>query len=82
MEAKLSELDKNGVAQTYCVRNDSKIMLGYTAAVFSYKKCVGAIGVAVLCTREEYEQFEEKENLIKHNIIKSRTEIGKRLKYS
>ena len=82
LEAKLSELDKNGVAQTYCVRNDSNIMIGYAAAVFRYTKCVGAIGVAVLCTREEYEQFEEKENLIKHNIIKSRTEIGKRLKYS
>jgi len=82
LEAKLSELDKNGVVQTYCVRDDGKILLGYASAVFRYTKCVGAIGVAVLCTREEYEQFEEKEKLIKHNIIKARTEIGRRLKYS
>ena len=26
--------------------------------------------------------FDEKEKLIKHNIIKARTEIGRRLKYS
>lgn len=82
LEAKLSELDRNGIAQTYCVRDDGKIMLGYAAAVFRYTKCVGAIGVAVLCTRQEYEQFEEKETLIKHNIIKARVEIGRRLKYS
>lgn len=82
LEAKLSEFDRNGIAQTYCVRDDGKIMLGYAAAIFRYTKCVGAIGVAVLCTREEYEQFREKEKLIKHNIIKARTEIGRRLKYS
>lgn len=82
LEAKLSEIDRNGIVQTYCVRDDGKIMLGYAAAVFRYTKCVGAVGVAVLCTKEEYEQFEEKEKLIKHNIIKARTEIGRRLKYS
>ena len=82
LEAKLSELDKNGVVQTYCVRDDGKILLGYASAVFRYTKCVGAIGVAVLCTKEEDEHFEEKESLIKQNIIKARTEIGRRLKYS
>ena len=82
LEAKLSELDKNGVTQTYCVRDDGKILLGYASAVFRYTKCVGALGVAVLCTKEEYEHFEEKESLIKQNIIKARTEIGRRLKYS
>ena len=81
LEAKLSELDKNGIAQTCCVKDDGKIILGYAAAVFRYTKCVGAIGVAVLCTRKEYEQFDEKEKLIKNNIIKIRTEIGRRLKY-
>jgi DNA-binding IclR family transcriptional regulator len=82
LEAKLSELDRNGIAQTYCIREDGKIMLGYAAAIFRYSKCVGAIGVAVLCTQEEYKQFDEKEKLIKHNIIKARAEIGRRLKYS
>lgn len=82
LEAKLSEIDRNGIVQTYCVRDDGKIMLGYAAAVFRYTKCVGAVGVAVLCTKEEYEQFEVKERIIKHNIIKARTEIGRRLKYS
>ena len=82
LESKLSEFDKKGIVQTHCVRDDGKIMLGYASAIFRYTQCVGAIGVAVLCTREEYEQFEEKENLIKHNIIKVRTEIGRRLKYS
>ena len=82
LEAKLSEIDRNGIVQTYCVRDDGKIMLGYAASVFRYTKCVGALGVAVLCTKEEYEHFEEKESLIKQNIIKARTEIGRRLKYS
>jgi len=82
LEAKLSEFDKNGVVQTYCVRDDGKILLGYASAIFRYTKCVGAIGVAVLCTKEEYEQFEEKEKLIRHNLIKARIEIGRRLKYS
>lgn len=81
LEAKLLELDKNGITQTCCVQNDGKIMLGYASAIFRYTECVGAIGVAVLCTREEYEQFQEKENLIKHSIMKARTEIGRRLKY-
>ncbi len=80
--AKLSELDKNGVVQTYNEGDDGKILLGYAAAIFRYTKCIGAIGVAVLCTRAEYEQFEEKEKLIKHNIIKVRAEIGRRLRYS
>lgn len=70
------------IVQTYNARNDGKITLGYAAAVFRYTKCVGAIGIAVLCTREEYDHFEEKEKLIKQNIIKARTEIGRRLKYS
>ena len=82
LEAKLSELAKNGISQTYYIGNDDKIMLGYAAAIFKYTTCVGAIGVAVLCTQEEYKQFEEKEKLIKRNIIKARTEIGRRLKYS
>ena len=82
LEAKLSEIDRNGIVQTYCVRDDGKIMLGYAAAVFRYTECIGAVGVAVLCTKEEYEQFEVKERIIKHNIIKARTEIGRRLKYS
>lgn len=82
LNAELSEIDKNGIVQTYNARNDGKITLGYAAAVFRYTKCVGAIGIAVLCTREEYDHFEEKEKLIKQNIIKARTEIGRRLKYS
>ena len=82
LNAELSEIDKNGIVQTYNARNDGKITLGYAAAVFRYTTCVGAIGIAVLCTREEYEHFEEKEKLIKQNIIKARTEIGRRLKYS
>ena len=82
LEAKLSELAKNGISQTYYIGNDDKIMLGYAAAIFKYTTCVGAIGVAVLCTSEEYEQFEEKEKLIKLNIIKAKSEIGRRLKYS
>ena len=81
LEAKLLEFNKNCIAQTYHVREDGKILLGYAAAVFRYTKCVGAIGIAVLCTGEEYEQFEETEKLIKRNIIKARTEINRRLKY-
>lgn len=82
MEEELSKLNRNDIAQTYSVRDDGKIILGYAAAVFRYTKCVGALGVAVLCTKEEYEHFEEKESLIKQNIIKARAEIGRRLKYS
>lgn len=82
LEEELSKLSKNDIAQTYFARNDGKILLGYAAAIFRYTKCVGALGVAVLCTKEEYEHFEEKESLIKQNIIKARTEIGRRLKYS
>ncbi len=81
LEKNLSEIDKDSVAKTLFTREDGKILLGYAAAIFKYTKCVGAIGVAVLCTKEEYEQFQE-EKLIKHNIIKARTEIGRRLKYS
>lgn len=82
MEEELSKLNRNDIAQTYSVRDDGKIILGYAAAVFRYTKCVGALGVAVLCAKEEYEHFEEKESLIKQNIIKARAEIGRRLKYS
>ena len=82
LEAKLLEIDKNGIVQTYSARDDGKILLGYAAAIFKYTKCVGAIGVAHLCTQEEYKQFEEKEKLIKHDIIKATAEIGRRLKYS
>ena len=82
LEEKLSEFDKNGTLQTCRETDDGKIILGYAAAVFRYTKCVGALGVAVLCTKEEYEHFEEKEALIKQNIIKARAEIGRRLKYS
>ena len=82
LEEELSKLTGNDIAQTYFERDDGKIILGYAAAIFRYTKCVGALGVAVLCTKEEYEHFEEKESLIKQNIIKARTEIGRRLKYS
>ena len=82
LEEELSKLNRNDITQTYFVRDDGKIVLGYAAAIFRYTKCVGAIGVAVLCTHEEHKHFEEKEKLIKHNIIKARAEIGRRLKYS
>lgn len=82
LETKLSELDRNGIAQTCSVIDDGIIQLGYAAAIFRYTKCVGAIGVTVLCTQEEYKNFDEKEKLIKQNIIKARTEINRRLKYS
>lgn len=82
LESELLKLDKNGIAQTHNSREDGKIMLGYACAIFRYTECVGAIGIAVLCTKEEYEQFEETEKLMKNNLLKARTEIGRRLKYS
>ena len=64
------------------VSSPKSVTVMYLSSGVTPTKCVGAIGVAVLCTHEEHKHFEEKEKLIKHNIIKARAEIGRRLKYS
>ena len=81
LEKALSEIDKHGIVKT-CRTENGNLLIGYAAAIFKYTKCVGAVGVAVSCPPEEYENFTEEENMIKNNILKARAEINRRLKYS
>lgn len=79
---KLSMLDKNKVIKTCVVTNDcERLNLGYGAAIFDRKECVGAIGIAVRINSDEENSFAETEKQIIKYLQKGAEEASRRISY-
>lgn len=83
-ESLCEELEK--IRKTDIVKIDKRhsngtISIGYGKPLFSRLTCVGALGVAIECTENEYDEFSKQDEFIKNCLSKAATEINRRLKY-
>ena len=76
----LSKINGKKMIKTkYVKKNENIVLSGYAAALFKNSECIGAIGVAAYCPLDCNNFMED--NIIS-SILKARSEIVRRLKYS
>lgn len=81
LRKQLVGIDGRKLIKTCTIKEDGQtVSVGYAAAIYRYSKCVGALGIALECKSEIYEQFqEEEEPEIEKMLMKCRNELNRRL---
>lgn len=82
LKEQVAMLDGKAVLQFMEPRKDGKLVWGgWSAAIFRYSSCVGAIVISATSENGTMQQALEKEEELKRLLLKARDEISRRLTY-
>lgn len=66
----------------YRINSNGKITVGYAMPIFERYKCVGAVGIAAIFSKDELQAFEKNEPKLLAALNKAAKEIDRRLKFN
>lgn len=78
----LSKIKQTDIVKTDIANKSGSISIGYAKSLFKASTCVGALGIAIKCTREEYDECAQQDASIRKYLSRAASEINRRLEYS
>ncbi len=78
----LDKIKKTSVVKTEMVNPDKTISIGYAQTLFKGISCIGSIGVAIKCQKDEYDEYVKRDTIIKKRLSQATNEINRRLAYT